>query len=110
MFIDHVFWQSDSRKRKYRLTKWNIVCRPKDQGGLGIEVLDIKNKCLLSKWLFKLMNEEGMWQELLTNKYLGDKTLSQVQGKPTDSPFWRGLMKVKNDFFSRGSFVVGNGL
>ena len=27
------FWQSDQNKKKYRLTKWNIVCRPKDQGG-----------------------------------------------------------------------------
>jgi hypothetical protein len=28
------FWQSDENKRKYRLTKWNIVYRPKDQGAL----------------------------------------------------------------------------
>ena len=81
------FWQSDQNKQKYRLTKWNIVCRPKDQGGLGIEVLDIKNKCLLSKWLFKLINEEGVWQEIPRNKYLQNKTLSQVTPKPTDSQF-----------------------
>jgi hypothetical protein len=42
------FWQSDQTKRKYRLTKWNIICRPKDEGGLGIKMLDIKNNCLLS--------------------------------------------------------------
>ena len=76
-----------------------IICRPKDQGGLGTEVLDIKNRCLLSKWLFKLLSEEGVWQELLHNKYLRGKTLSQVQAKPTDSPFWKGLMGVKSDFF-----------
>jgi hypothetical protein len=35
-------WQSDGHKTKYRLTKWNIICRPKDQGGLGIEVLELK--------------------------------------------------------------------
>jgi hypothetical protein len=29
--------------------------------------------------------------------------------KPTDFPFWKGLMKVKEEFFSRGSFTVGNG-
>ena len=81
------FWQSDQHKRKYRLTKWNIICRPKDQGGLGVEGLDIKNKCLLSKCLFKLLNEEGMWQELIHNKYHTDQTLSQVTAKPTDSQF-----------------------
>ena len=104
------FWQSDGHKNKYRLTKWSIICRPRDQGGLGIEVLELKNKCLLSKWLYKLMNEEGVWQELLTNKYLHSKTLSQVAVKPTDSPFWKGLMKVRSDFFKRGSFVIGDGM
>jgi hypothetical protein len=91
------------------LTKWNIICRPKEQGGLGVEVLKLKNICLLSKWLYKLLNEEGVWQELLHNKYLKNKTLSQVTAKPTDSPFWKGLMGVKDDFFSRGSFTIGNG-
>jgi hypothetical protein len=103
------FWQTDDTKKKYRLTKWNIVCRPKDQGGLGIEVLELKNKCLLSKWLFKILTEEGMWQQILTNKYLKHQTLAQVEAKPTDSPFWKGLMRVKNDFFRRGFFKVGTG-
>jgi hypothetical protein len=52
-FCSCFFWQSDQNKKKYRLSKWNMVCRPKDQGGLGIEVLEVKNSCLLSKWLFK---------------------------------------------------------
>jgi hypothetical protein len=51
-----------------------------------------------------------MWQELLHNKYFKDKTLSQVQEKPTDFPFWKGLIWVKNYFFSRGSFKVENGI
>jgi hypothetical protein len=87
----------------------SMVCRLKDQGGLGIEVLELKNKCLLSKWLFKILTEEGMWQQLLSNKYLKNQTLAHVEGKPTDSPFWKGLMRVKDDFFSRGFFKVGNG-
>jgi hypothetical protein len=64
-FISRFFWKSDGHKKKYRLTKWDIICRPKDQGGLGVEVLDLKNTSLLSKWLYKLMNEQGVWQELL---------------------------------------------
>uniref|UniRef100_A0A453NTJ0 Uncharacterized protein n=1 Tax=Aegilops tauschii subsp. strangulata TaxID=200361 RepID=A0A453NTJ0_AEGTS len=26
------FWQSDEVKTKYRLARWDIICRPKDQG------------------------------------------------------------------------------
>jgi hypothetical protein len=54
------------------------------------------------------MNEQGVWQELILNKYLHSKTLSQVTAKPTDSPFRKGLMKVKEEFFARGKFKVGN--
>jgi hypothetical protein len=108
-FQSRFFWQCEENKKKYRLTKWNLICRPKDQGGLGIEVLEIKNSCLLSKWLFKLLSEEGLWQKLLKNKYLSQKILAKVESKPTDSPFWKGLMKVKGNFFSRGKFQIGSG-
>jgi hypothetical protein len=63
----------------------------------------------LSKWLFKLLNEEGMWPELLHNKYLSSKSLAQVKSNPMDSPFWKGIMRAKEDFFKHGSFVVGDG-
>jgi hypothetical protein len=40
-FRSRFFWYNDSQKKKYRLTKWSIVCRPKDHGGLGIQNLEI---------------------------------------------------------------------
>jgi hypothetical protein len=43
-----------------------------------------------------------MWQELPQNKYIRDKTLSQVQVNPNDSPFWKGIMGGKDD-----SLIVG---
>jgi hypothetical protein len=35
------FYQGDDHKKKYRLTKWGIICRPKDQGGLGVLNLEL---------------------------------------------------------------------
>ena len=56
------FWHSDNVKTTYRLARRDIICRPKDQGGLGIEKIEIKNKCLMSKWLYRLSVEtDGMW-------------------------------------------------
>jgi len=76
---------------------------------LGIKNLDIQNRCLLSKWLFKLINEEGIWQSLLRKKYLKNETIAQVQKKPGDSQFWAGLMKVKDSFLTFGSFQLNDG-
>jgi hypothetical protein len=64
------YWQSNQHKKKYKLARWNIICQPKVQGGLGILNIDVQNKCPLSKWLFKLVNEEGLWQSILKRKYL----------------------------------------
>jgi hypothetical protein len=49
-----------------------------------------------------------VWLELLTNKYLHSKSLSQVSSQPSDSPFWKGIMKVKEEFFARGNFLIRN--
>jgi hypothetical protein len=84
-FRSRFFWQCDDHKKKYRLAKWCIVCKPKCVGGLGIMDLDEQNKCLLNKWLFKLFNEDGLWPHILRKKYLKNQTLSQVQKKSGDS-------------------------
>ena len=77
--------------------------------GLDSSTCLCKINCLLSKWVFKLCNEEGIWQELLLNKYLKDKTLGQVNKKPGDSYFWTSLMGVKDKFLSLGRFSLKDG-
>lgn len=59
------FCQSDENKSKYHLTRRGVIVRPKDQGCLGVEGLKIKTKCLLSKWLFKLLREDGFGRSCL---------------------------------------------
>ena len=43
--------------------------------------LGIQNKYHMNKWLHELCNEEGLWQDLLRNKYLKHRTLSQTSKK-----------------------------
>jgi hypothetical protein len=108
-YRSRIFWQGYDHKKKYRLAKWGVICRPKDQGGLGVQNLEIQNKCLLSKWLFSLINTEGAWQQLIRNKYLSTKTITQVTRNPGDSQFWSGLMSVKDDFLNMGRFQLQDG-
>jgi hypothetical protein len=86
-----------------------VVCTPKDQGGLGINDLQVKNTTLLGKWLFKLLTEDGMWQILLKQKYVSSKALSQVLWKPGDSHFLAGLMATKPKFFLFRQFSIKDG-
>jgi hypothetical protein len=78
------------------------------RGGHGIQILEIQNQCLLSKWLSKLINEEGLWQTILQNKYLSSQTIGKVDRKSGDSHFWAGVMKYKETFLRHGSFHLNN--
>jgi hypothetical protein len=103
------FWQCDEHKKKYRLAKWSILHKPKSVGGMRIIDLDTQSKRLLSKWIVKLLNEDGMWQQVLKKKYLKGRTLSHVAKKKGDSHFWAGLMEVKDLVLQRGRFRVQDG-
>jgi hypothetical protein len=56
-----------------------------------------------------LINGEGAWQELLRNKYLIDKSITQVKKQPGDSQFWIGLMNTKDQFPSFENFRLQSG-
>ena len=102
------FWQTYQHKIKVQTSKWDIICRPKDQVGLGIKYLEVNNRCMLSKWLYRLSVEGGgVWIQLLCNNYLQSKTLAQVMARPNYSPFLEGLLRTKIAFFNMRKFFVG---
>jgi hypothetical protein len=100
MIESRFLWSGDKNNKKYRLVKWSTVCLLRDQGILGILDLEVMNISLLSKWLWKLFNETGPWQDLIWRKYLSKTTPGQAVAKNGDSHFWQGLMDVKKLFWS----------
>jgi hypothetical protein len=52
------------------------VCRPKDQGELGVHDLEVKKRPMLGKWMTKLLTEDEVWQTILKRKYVGPKVIS----------------------------------
>jgi hypothetical protein len=56
-----------------------------------------------------LINEKGVWQDILKKKYLRDKAIGEFYWKPGDSHFWSGLMNVKERFLEHSSFDVHDG-
>jgi hypothetical protein len=64
---------------------------------------------MLSKWLFKLINVDGLWLTILRNKYLVNKTIGKVDRLPGDSHFSTSIMNVKQKFLSFGLFQLNNG-
>lgn len=57
----------------------------------------------------KLINEDGKRQQIIKNKYLGSKSVTQVVRKSRDSHLWSRLINIKEEFLRWGSFRVGDG-
>jgi hypothetical protein len=103
------FWQGGNTKKKYRLIKWDIICKSKKKGGLGIKNIRKMNLSLLCKWWWKLENEEGLWQDLVKAKYLQNAGVGNVSHKMGDSPVWTDLLKVKPIYLRGRQVIIKNG-
>ena len=62
-----LFWQGGGTKKKYHLVRWEVICKSKMKGGLGIKDLRKLNISLMCKWWWRLEKEEGLWQEINTS-------------------------------------------
>lgn len=64
-----LLWEGGGNKKMY-LVSWEVVCRPKSYGSLGIGRLKDQNTVLLSKWLWRFATERGsLWHSIIHSKY-----------------------------------------
>lgn len=65
------FWQRANKKSKYNMISWEAITRPKDHGGLGVINTKLMNQCLITKWIWKIHNNnDELWVRLLKAKYM----------------------------------------
>jgi hypothetical protein len=111
-------WRGLSKRRKICWVKWDEVCKPKKEGGLGIRDIRLVNLSLLAKWRWKLLsNEFAGWKEILMAKYgreiNGVRNIGEEDVRRTVSCWWRDLCRLDADsgwFSASVRKKVGNGL
>jgi len=86
-------WGGTAHERKPHLVQWDIVTRPKSQGGLGLQSMRQLNSTCLSKQGWKILEEEeSLWTRVLKNKYGRRRyDLDIFQAKPGYSLLWKGV-------------------
>lgn len=70
-------------KRKLHLLKWEVICKQKKKGGLGLDFLQFKNADLLSKWWYIWFQDINRpWRDLVQGKYAlkGELNFEQCWG------------------------------
>ena len=67
------------------------------------------NISLVSKWWWKLENEQGIWQDRAHANYIKDLCIGQIKHRHDDSPIWTDLLKIRHIYMNRKKFQVYNG-
>jgi hypothetical protein len=67
----HCLWRKkDLENKSSPLADWDLVCLPKDHGGIGVTNLTFQSNCLLMKNLHKFFNRANIpWVNLLWEVY-----------------------------------------
>lgn len=60
---------SDSCSPLKSLIKWSLVCKPKKVGGLGILNIHDFNLALLSKWIWKVLQNDSLLGRIFNSVY-----------------------------------------
>jgi hypothetical protein len=107
---NNFFWEDKVNKRKYHMVSWEEICKPKEQGGLGVMNTKKMNIALMLKWIWRILTEQDerlLWLQLIRAKY---GTAELLSGRASGgSPFWKSIQKIKHMFSCGVRFHVGNG-
>ncbi|CAI8601182.1 unnamed protein product [Vicia faba] len=108
--LEHTFLQETYDKKGVAWISWKKICKRKDEGGLGIKDMEMFNKALLSKCLWRFLSgENAIWKGVLKVKYdvLADRILLKKRPgkKRLESLLWKGAGQGLRCVSSMGSWV-----
>ena len=76
------FWAWGKDNVAIPWVSWEKVCKPLEEGGLGIKDIRKFNCALLEKWKWQLMSDEkGKWKDILIFKYGAERGRSLARSK-----------------------------
>lgn len=108
-YLRHCLWRgSDLEDHIPAMVAWSVVCRPKNQGGLGVYNLNVQNKALLLKNLHKVYNRHNIplvnlvWETYYSN--------GQLPGQQMVGSFWwKANLKLVELYKSLAKCNIGDG-
>ncbi|GJW79885.1 RNA-directed DNA polymerase, eukaryota, reverse transcriptase zinc-binding domain protein [Tanacetum coccineum] len=94
--LKRFLWNSgDSAQGKARVS-WKTVCKPKENGGLGLRSLKEWNETLLLRQLWKIIEgKESLWVKWVNIVKLKQYSLWEVSLNANDSWGWKNMMDLR---------------
>ena len=108
-YLRHCLWRGpDLEDHRPAMVAWSTVCRPKNQGGLGVIDIFVQNKALLLKNLHKFYNRHNIpWVNLIWESYYSNDSLPGNSWM--GSFWWKANLKLLDNYKSLARCNIGDG-
>ncbi|GJW54813.1 RNA-directed DNA polymerase, eukaryota, reverse transcriptase zinc-binding domain protein [Tanacetum coccineum] len=89
---------------------WENICKPKDQGGLGLKDLQKWNEVLIMKHLWNVAaKKDTLWVKWVHVEKLKGRSIWEVDCDSNSSSVWRNLLDMRDIMIQHVYFKKGNG-
>ncbi|KAF3778726.1 putative ribonuclease H protein [Nymphaea thermarum] len=102
-------WNEGDGARHMQLVKWDRLCMPVEEGGVGIRRLEEANRALLASRCCQLLTYGTPWANIFKDKYLSHHSPWTLKKAPNQSWGWKGLRWGWSWIQDKVEWKIGNG-
>ena len=73
--LRNFLWSADSIKSRSNFVRWEKICLPKSEGGLGLRRMKDLNEACLLKLAWSVSTESSLWANWLSASYCRGKSI-----------------------------------
>ena len=109
--VAQFWWGSEAGKRRIHWMKWQTLCKPKSEGGLGFKDLYAFNLALLAKQGWRLIQfPNSLVARIFKAKYYPSTDFMQAHVSSNSSYCWRSVAASRMIIQRGARWRVGDGL
>ncbi|XP_043700344.1 uncharacterized protein LOC122651074 [Telopea speciosissima] len=107
--IVRYLWKGNSSTGRHKVA-WSVVCRPKQEGGLGLRSLRDGNTAALMRYVWSIASDEGTcWVKFVKERWLKRHSIWSLSIPMQCSGTFREILKTRDVAVSCVRYLITNG-